>query len=199
MPIQEIRRANLQRLVDVSSVSDVAKRSGRPISQICDVLYARKAFGEKLARRLENELELQPGELDQVRQSGVLPVEDLHVYKVPLVTWNTAASPTPTVTEVLLSVINRPNSIALRIEDASMFPLLNPGDLVVCEKDVKPAPGKYVLAQIAPEAAPVLRRYKQTSMTTFDLVPENPDYPTIKSTEAEIRLLGVMVESTKFW
>ena len=58
MPIQEIRRANLQRLVDVSSVSDVAKRSGRPISQICDVLYARKAFGEKLARRLENELEL---------------------------------------------------------------------------------------------------------------------------------------------
>ncbi len=48
MPIQEIRRANLQRLVDVSSVSDVA-----------------------------------------------------NVYKVPLVTWNTAASPTPTVTEVL--------------------------------------------------------------------------------------------------
>lgn len=138
MPIQEIRRANLQRLVDVSSVSDVAKRSGRQISQICDVLYARKAFGEKLARRLENELELQQGELDQVRQSGVLPVEDLHVYKVPLVTWNTAASPTPTVTEVLLSVINRPNSIALRIEDASMFPLLNPGASLSARKTSSP-------------------------------------------------------------
>ena len=61
MDMQENRRAKLQQMANATSISEIARRTNRPISQICDVLKGRRGFGEKLARKLEVELGLSPG------------------------------------------------------------------------------------------------------------------------------------------
>ncbi|MGA4006009.1 LexA family transcriptional regulator [Ralstonia nicotianae] len=47
------RRLNLERLVNKYGLAQVAKRMGKPASQISDMLAGRKSFGEKVARAME--------------------------------------------------------------------------------------------------------------------------------------------------
>lgn len=67
-PLDEIRRQNLARLVQDSSLTDVAKRAKKPARQIGDMIAGRKSFGEKVARAIERELAPQttPGWLDSM-------------------------------------------------------------------------------------------------------------------------------------
>lgn len=51
----DIRRANLARLVDAHGLTAVGKRMRKPASQINDMLAGRKSFGEKVARAMERE------------------------------------------------------------------------------------------------------------------------------------------------
>lgn len=51
--IQQIRRQKLAKLVDEYNLAVVAKRIGKPASQISDMLAGRKSFGEKVARAIE--------------------------------------------------------------------------------------------------------------------------------------------------
>lgn len=199
MGTQETRRANLQRLADSSSISEIAKRTGRPISQICDVLYERKAFGEKLARRMESELSLPPGSLDmqESEATSVSLVRSEGTFRVPVVSWSTAASQTPDTEGIIISEKDRPQAFALRIMDQSMAPTFAPGDVVVFERNATPTPGKYVLAEM--EGVVMFRRYRQTGLASFELVPENTDFPLVKSTDGNVRVVAVMVESRKYW
>ena len=196
MEIQNVRRANLQRLADASTIGEIARKTGRPISQICDVLSGRKAFGEKLARKLEKELVLSDGTFDSNGSTGFEPI-DLKQHKVPLVSWGSAASPNKVIEEFIISDIDNSHLFALRVVDNSMGPLFTPGDVLVFVEESQPAPGKYVLAAVGDTT--IFRRYKQTGLTTFELVPENPDFPTIKSTDGDVKVIAVMVESRKYW
>lgn len=197
MDIQDARRANLQRLADASTIGEIARKTGRPISQICDVLSGRKSFGEKLARRLEGELGLPAGQLDSDGSNAGFEPVDLKQHKIPLVSWDSAASPDKVIEEFIISDVDNPHSFALRVMDNSMGPLFTPGDILVFVEKTQPAPGKYVLAAIGDTV--VVRRYKQTGLKDFELVPENPDFPTIKSTDVDVKVVAVMVESRKFW
>lgn len=197
MTVQDTRRANLKRLTDASSISDVAKRTGRPISQICDAIYGRKAFGEKLARRMEVELGLPSGDLDcESGTSGVQMVESKQ-YRLPLVSWDTAALAQQLIEEYLMSEVERPHAFAVKVRDESMAPLFTTGDVLVFDRKAPIGPGKYVLASV--DGTTMVRRYKQTGLKAFELVPANPDFPTIKSTDGVIELVAVMVESRKYW
>lgn len=51
--IADIRRENLQALVDRNGLASTAKRFGKPDRQINDMLAGRKSFGEKVARGME--------------------------------------------------------------------------------------------------------------------------------------------------
>ncbi len=51
--IQQIRREKLAKLVDEYGLAVVAKRIGKPASQVNDMLAGRKSFGEKVARAIE--------------------------------------------------------------------------------------------------------------------------------------------------
>lgn len=53
MDIQDLRRKQLQSLVDRDGLSNVSRRLGKPERQINDMLKKRKSFGEKIARSLE--------------------------------------------------------------------------------------------------------------------------------------------------
>ncbi|SOD15981.1 hypothetical protein [Nitrosomonas ureae] len=76
MEIQDIRRANLQAMVDAEGLSVVAKKFQLPERQINDMLKKRKAFGEKIARRMEenHSPKLALGWLDKSEES-TLPEE----------------------------------------------------------------------------------------------------------------------------
>lgn len=51
--LTDIRRQNLQKLVDDNSLAEVSRRTKKPASQINDMLAGRKSFGEKVARAIE--------------------------------------------------------------------------------------------------------------------------------------------------
>lgn len=53
--LPEIRRKNLQSLVDQYGLAEVARAVKKPASQINDMLAGRKSFGEKVARAMEDE------------------------------------------------------------------------------------------------------------------------------------------------
>lgn len=53
METAEIRRKILAEIVARDGLSSVAKRVGKPDSQINDMLNGRKSFGEKVARAIE--------------------------------------------------------------------------------------------------------------------------------------------------
>jgi len=64
--LAQIRRANLGKLVEKNGLAVVAKRIGKPASQVNDMLAGRKSFGEKVARSIETawDPDRTPGWLD---------------------------------------------------------------------------------------------------------------------------------------
>ena len=70
-------------------------------------------------------------------------------------------------------------AFGVRIEDASMSPVLVAGDVVVVDPDAELTPGCCALALVGGKA--IVRRARFTSASDpskIALVPENPDFPT---------------------
>ncbi|GAA7771989.1 hypothetical protein RN01_28100 [Cupriavidus sp. SHE] len=68
--LTELRRRNLGLLVQQYGLNQVAKRVGKPASQISDMLAGRKSFGEKIARALEQAWDARKPPLWLDAQSG---------------------------------------------------------------------------------------------------------------------------------
>ena len=88
---------------------------------------------------------------------------------------------------------------ALTVEGDSMSPTFLPGDIIVVDPDKAPKPGSYVVAKVDSQDAATfkkyaLRGYDKYGRDVFDLVPINPDYPTIHSTDLPIRIVGTVIE-----
>lgn len=85
MDVQAIRRANLELVKQQTyknNQSEMARIAGRKPHFFTDLFAARKKFGEKLARSLENKLRLAHGSLDKEIPSegsteGTVPVPQL--------------------------------------------------------------------------------------------------------------------------
>ncbi|WP_375591580.1 hypothetical protein [Chitiniphilus eburneus] len=77
MDLADIRRKNLRDVVDTAfggNVSELARRAGgRKPSFFNDLFAERKSFGEKLARNLEDALDLEPMSLDQAKLVSTQP------------------------------------------------------------------------------------------------------------------------------
>ena len=87
---------------------------------------------------------------------------------------------------------------SLEVSGASMTPDFNPGDKLVVDASKPPYPGCYVIAQNGSHEATFKKYraigYDEHGRETFELVPLNPDFPTMNSTQQEIRIIGVVVE-----
>lgn len=66
MEINEIRRTNLQSLVDTLGLATFAERVGRSKTQISSLTTGWRNLGEKLARDFERSLDLEEGYFDRV-------------------------------------------------------------------------------------------------------------------------------------
>lgn len=95
-----------------------------------------------------------------------------------------------------------PRTFAIWIKGRSMLPLFDEGDLIVCDPDVSPHPGDYVVAKNGSEEVTFKkfrpRGYKPDGSETFELVPLNEDYPTLSSETCSIRIVATMIEHRKF-
>lgn len=94
------------------------------------------------------------------------------------------------------------HAFALEIDGLSMAPEYLPGDRIIVEPTIAPRPGDCVVAKNGKEEATFkkyrLRGVNAEGVEVFELVPLNPDFPTINSEHEPIRIIGVMVEHRRY-
>ncbi|WP_304956856.1 LexA family transcriptional regulator [Xenophilus sp. Marseille-Q4582] len=89
-------------------------------------------------------------------------------------------------------------TFVLELEGKSMEPDFLEGDRVFIDPHLAPRAGDFVVAKNHKQEATFkkyrLRGVDLAGQDLFDLVPLNPDYPTISSAEHKLTVIGVMVE-----
>lgn len=99
-------------------------------------------------------------------------------------------------------------AFALKVRGKSMEPELREGDIIVVDPLVIPVTGEFVVAELLPagvepgQGETTLKQYRPRrhdgAYPTFDLVPLNPDFPTVTVSKANPgRIIGTVVESTR--
>lgn len=95
----------------------------------------------------------------------------------------------------------RPECVfSLKVEGLSMAPEFQPGDELVVDGSLEAKPGSLVIAQEVQHgvARTTFKKYRVIGVNEFgvdviELVPLNPDYPTLNSSQIEISIIGVVV------
>lgn len=83
-------------------------------------------------------------------------------------------------------------TFALTLEGDSMLNDFSAGDSIIIDPLVTPEPGEFVLAKVGSDV--LFRKYKIENLGQFSLQPLNTDYPIISSAEADIQIIGTLVE-----
>ena len=94
-------------------------------------------------------------------------------------------------------------AFALRIRGDSMLPEFRDGDIVVIDPAIAPQPEDFVVGKDANGEATFKRFHGRgvdpgTGNPRFDLVPLNPAYETLHSTEQQIDIVGTMMEHHRY-
>lgn len=99
----------------------------------------------------------------------------------------------------------RPECVfSLKVEGLSMAPEFMPGDEIVVDGYLEPKPGSLVIAQEIQHgvARTTFKKYRVIGVNEFgvdiiELVPLNPDFPTLNSLQIEISIIGVVVRHNR--
>lgn len=87
---------------------------------------------------------------------------------------------------------------AVLVEDSSMQPDFNAGDLVIVDGELSPKPGDYVLAYLPSKQHTVLRKYGEADGCLFQLLASNELWATMRiEQQGDVELCGVVVELRK--
>ncbi|OJY41624.1 MAG: XRE family transcriptional regulator [Legionella sp. 40-6] len=88
---------------------------------------------------------------------------------------------------------------ATSVDDSSMQPELNPGDVVVIDGDLQPNPGHYVLVYLTQKKQTVLRRYGEADGCHFQLLASSDLWATVSIKDVQdAQIIGVVVEIRKY-
>jgi len=92
-------------------------------------------------------------------------------------------------------------TFALEINGESMMPEFRPGDRVLIDPALTPNAGEFVAARNASNEA-TFKKYRVRGISDdgkeiFELVPLNPDFPTLRSDQQHLQVIGVLVEYRK--
>ena len=88
---------------------------------------------------------------------------------------------------------------AIMVEDNSMQPEFNSGDVVIVDGALEPRPGNYVIAYLTQKKQTVLRKYGEADGCLFQLLANNELWATINVKQPdEFELIGVIVEIRKY-
>lgn len=220
MDIKELRQRRLAALIKDrfgDNAAAFARAIDRSSSQVNDMLSGRKSFGEKVARYIENKLNLTDGWFDaedlQVHSikslfSNAKPVRPLG-YTIPLISWVSAGLFCeaidlfqPGVAEDWLPCSKKygPHAYALRVDGDSMvspYPGMRsypPGYIIFVDPDRPVENGSRVIAKIHDSNEATFKVYAEDGGKRW-LKPLNPQYPTIELVDGMI-LCGVVVGGT---
>lgn len=199
METNQIRRANLKALVNAVGLAEFAEKVGRSKTQISSLTTGWRNMGERLARNFEKSLGLEAGYFDredcQSSNSDLKTILDQ--VGLPLVTWESLlGDDRGEPLGVVMASSNIPaTALVLTIQDRSMEPTFSSGDQIIVDPDRKPKPSAFVVA--VADGEPVLHKYRSVSKDVFELVPLNPDYPTVSSATSDITIKGVAIQLRK--
>lgn len=85
------------------------------------------------------------------------------------------------------------------VENNSMQPDLNPGDLVIIDGDRAPKPGDFVLAYLPAKQQTVLRKYSESGDGLFQLLASNELWAAVSVRAVEeATIIGVVVERRRY-
>ncbi|WP_151781230.1 LexA family protein [Acinetobacter bereziniae] len=93
---------------------------------------------------------------------------------------------------------------SLKVEGLSMSPTFMPGDELVVDGSLEAKPGSLVIAQEVQHgiARTTFKKYRVIGVNEFgvdiiELVPLNPDFPTLNSLQIDISIIGVVVRHNR--
>jgi len=91
-----------------------------------------------------------------------------------------------------------PEARALRIDDGSMEPGFKKRDIIILDPNLEPREGDHVLVRLQQTGEHLFRRYVARARGAYDLLAENPDYPTVTiNAKFPAEMMGVLVEHRK--
>lgn len=185
-----------------------------------------KMMGDAIARRIEaalrephgwmdrshlfqRESELQTPALPQSFDENVVPAP-LGMRSVPVISSVQAGalrdmeSPYPPGSGYAMEFTDQDLSrwaFALDVEGLSMAPQFQPGDRIIVDPELAPNPGDFVVARNGSEQA-TFKKYRPRGIDArgemvFELVPLNEDYPTLRSDNEKLVVIGVVTEHRK--
>ncbi|RZN95727.1 LexA family protein [Acinetobacter johnsonii] len=190
-------------------------------SHISQLVNGHGSFGERAARNLEKKVGWAEGLLDVASddlnvnaaknsqfESNVSPV-DTPLQAIPLLDYVQAGlfhdvgydGLNPLGTSWTTYKSQRPECVfSLKVEGTSMSPEFQPGDEIVVDGSLEAKPGALVIAQEIKhgEARTTFKKYRVIGINEFgvdviELVPLNPDFPTLNSNQIDISIIGVVV------
>lgn len=94
------------------------------------------------------------------------------------------------------------SAFALEIKGESMLPDFRPGDRVIIDPEIAPNPGDFVVAKNGSNEA-TFKKYRPRGVNergdqVIELVPINPDFPSLRSDISPIIIIGTMVEHRRY-
>lgn len=227
MDIYELRKQRLREMIDdhfSGKVARFAAFSGIKSTQIhrwlSDSTTNPRKITEDSAREIEKKLTtygIRPGEMD-VPKAEARNLTHRDARRVPLISWVNAGKGDEAIDpyakgdgEEMIAIddtlILSKHSFALRIKGLSMVRPdgegFHPGDIIIIDPMVKPKPGDYIVAYLELEDKSTFKKYRSRGMNKnghpiFELVPLNPDYPTITVDEScPGRVVGTVMEYRK--
>lgn len=211
--IADIRRSNLQALVDTHGLTAVSKRVKRSPTQISDMLAGRKSFGEKVARAIEHQwdasraplwldVDLSEDSTGQLnKEDNVFPVETGS--KVPLISWVQAGhwceavepfQPGDAEDWLFCPVKHGPSTFALRVRGVSMEPKYRDGAIIYVDPDRSADHLSNVVVRLEGESEVTFKQLVVEGDKRF-LRPLNPDWPGPKLMEinSDAVVCGVVI------
>lgn len=94
-------------------------------------------------------------------------------------------------------------AFALQIKGDSMLPEFKEGDRIIVDCEISPRPGDFVVAKNNEQEA-TFKKYRLLQIDSsgnevFELTPLNEDYPSMRSDEHPVQIIGTMVEHRKYY
>lgn len=192
-------------------------------SHISQMINGHGSFGERAARNLEKKVGWPNGFLDlesndnqtiNVPGSNVVPTRN-ELRTIPLLDYVQAGL----FHDVGYDGINpigesyttyqgyKPECVfSLKVEGNSMSPEFKDGDEIVVDASLEAKPGSLVIAQEVQHgtARTTFKKYRVIGVNEFgvdvvELVPLNPDFPTLNSNQIEISIIGVVVAHNRMF
>jgi SOS-response transcriptional repressor LexA len=215
-----VKASHLAKLVGVSAQSVTFWLRGdttpkrKYVEKICSVLridwqWLEKGIGMMDADTRgfahENPLESQPeatgdfSPFDRTsqRKLPLVELEDLVLYEGVL-----SVAETTLVKRFVESMFpTGERSFAITIRNSAMSPIVEVGDVVVVDPDVKLSPGDLIAIRLRQKNENIYRKYAQGTNGEVILSPANPDWETLRFTADEwregVEILGVTTWTAK--